>query len=230
MLDAHESLTADMIAAATRRRAGLGVFEAIDPARTALLALNMQNAWLSEDAVFDRAGRARAILPRVNRLAETLRGAGGQVFWLQHTTGRPGSATYWSGYFDHFVGAGLRAEAATALEPGQPLHALHPAVARAAGDQVLAKHRFSAFLRNPHDLEALLRARGIDTVIVAGTATNVCCESTARDAMMRDFRTFVPHDAVTAPDRDAHLGAMRSLMQVFADVRPSEELEEMLRH
>ena len=62
--------------------------------------------------------------------------------------------------------------------------------------------------RSSSNLEALLRARGIDTVIVAGTVTNVCCrESTARDAMMRNFRTIM----VTRRERGD--GAMSSTMR-----------------
>lgn len=225
---AHEALPPDLVAAASRRRAAGAAFDRLDPARTALLALNMQRAWLDDDAPFDRAGRALAILPRVNGLARALRARGGTVAWLQMTAAPAGDPAYWSGYFDAFVREDLRPSALAALAPGSARHALHPAVDRAPSDLVLPKHRFSAFLRNPHDLETLLRERGIDTVIVAGTATNVCCESTARDAMMRDFRTIVPFDAVTAPDRDAHLGALRSLMQVFADVRGTAEVERLL--
>ena len=224
----HEALPPDLVAAAMRRRAAGAAFDRLDARRTALLALNMQRAWLDADAPFDRAGRSAAILPRINRLARALRMQGGTVAWLQMTAMPPGDPAYWSGYFDSFVREELRGSALAALAPGSARHALHADVERAAADLVLPKFRFSAFLRNPHDLEAMLRERGIDTVIVAGAATNVCCESTARDAMMRDFRTIVPFDAVTAPDREAHLGALRSLMQVFADVRPASEVEAAL--
>lgn len=218
------TLPPDLVALATRRREGLAAFDTISPACTALLAINMQNAWLAADAPFDKSGGARAVLPRINRLAAALRAAGGTIAWLQTTTGAPGTPTYWSSYFDPFVRPDLRATAVAALTEGQTSHALHQAADRAPEDLVLPKHRFSAFLRNPHDLEALLRARGIDTLIIAGTATNICVESTARDAAMRDFRTFVPHDATSAPDEAAHLGGLRSLMQVFADVRPTPDL------
>ena len=93
-----------------------------------------------------------------------------------------------------------------------------------AGDQTLLKYRFSAFTNNPSDLEGALRRQGIDTVIVAGVATNICCESTARDAMMRDFKVFMPHDAVTAATPDQHFAGLGSVMQVFADVRPTDAL------
>lgn len=213
-----------LVRLATRRHDAMAARAPIDPRRTALLALNMQNAWLATDAPFDRDRRTAAVLPAVNRLAGALRAKGGQVFWLQQTTGRPGSPRYWSGYFDHFVRPDLRAIAVDALIEGSRMHALHPNVDCAPDDTVLPKYRFNAFLENPHDLDALLRQRGIDTVIVAGTATNVCCESTVRDAMMRGFRCFMPHDAVAAPDDEAHFGALRSVMQVFADVRASSAI------
>lgn len=224
MMSDDERLPAELVAQATRRREGTAAFSIIVPKRTALLALNMQNAWLGDDAPFDRGGRSRAVLPRVNALAGALRRQGGRVVWLQTTTGGVGEADYWAGYFDHFVKSGLRETAVAALRAGSALHAMHPAAEVASEDIVLPKHRFSAFLRNPHDLETMLRGWGVDTVIVAGVASNVCCESTVRDAMMRDFRCFMPHDAVAAPDREAHLGALRSVMQVFADVRESAEV------
>jgi ureidoacrylate peracid hydrolase len=213
-----------LVRLATRRHDAMAARAPIDPKRTALLALNMQNAWLAADGPFDSGRRAASVLPVVNRLAGQLREKGGHVFWLRQTTGRPGTPQYWSGYFDHFVRPDLRAIAVDALIEGSPLHALHTDVDRAPADTVLPKYRFNAFLENPHDLDALLRQRGIDTVIVAGTATNVCCESTVRDAMMRGFRCFMPHDAVVAPDDEAHFGALRSVMQVFADVRASSAI------
>jgi ureidoacrylate peracid hydrolase len=70
----------------------------------------------------------------------------------------------------------------------------------------------------------MLTARGIDTLIVTGAATNVCVESTVRDAMMLDFRVFMPHNATAALDQDAHLAGVRNVMQSFADVRPVDAL------
>ena len=61
-------------------------------------------------------------------------------------------------------------------------------------------------------------------LVVAGTATNICCESTVRDALMRDFRCFMPHDLVACPTEDGHLAGLRSVMQAFADVRGSGSL------
>ncbi|SDR60490.1 ureidoacrylate peracid hydrolase [Rhizobiales bacterium GAS191] len=222
-------LPPELVAMATRRRAGIAVFDHIVPRRTALVALNMQNAWLAEGAPFDAAGAARTVLPQVNGLAALLRDAGATIIWLQQTVMARGEPGYWATYFENFIGSEQRDEAVAALLPGGRFHALSPDADVRDGDIVLPKHRFSAFSRNPHDLDRMLRERDIDTLIVAGTATNICCESTVREAMMLDYRTFMPHDAVAAPQRDAHLAGLRSVMQVFADIRPVATIARLLR-
>ena len=66
------------------------------------------------------------------------------------------------------------------------------------GDEMVPKYRFSAFLPGASDLPARLRARGFDTVLITGTVTNVCCESSARDAMMTNFRVVMVSDGNAA--------------------------------
>ncbi len=219
-------LPADLIARGTYRRDRLAVYGPVVAPRTALLVMNMQNAWLAPGAPFDPFGEnsSAGVLPAINRLAQAIRHGGGQVAWFRTTTGAPDSPAYWSTYFDNFVGADKRPAAVAALTEGSKWHELFAGVDPQQSDWVLNKHRFSAFARNPYDLDDMLRARGLDTVIVAGTATNICCESTIRDAMMRDFRTFMPHDAVAAPREDGHLAGLRSVMQAFADIRAVEEI------
>lgn len=219
-------LSPDFIASGTYRRDSLSVYGPVALARSALLVMNMQNAWLAPGAPFhlSDAEQGGVVVDTVNALARAIRSGGGLVVWFRTTSGAPGTAAYWSTYFDNFVGPDRRAIATAALAAGSPLHALSPEVAVGEDDIVLDKRRFSAFLRNDHDLEAMLRARGIDAVIVAGTATNICCESTVRDAMMRDFRTYMPHDAVWAPRADGHAAGLRSVMQAFADIRGVDEI------
>jgi ureidoacrylate peracid hydrolase len=220
------ALPASFVASGTYRRQGLAVYGRPVLPRTALLVMNMQNAWLASGAPFEPFGESTtmAVLPRVNELAARVRGGGGRVIWFRTTTGAPGTPDYWATYFENFVGADKRKAAADALIPGSPWHDLYPGADRRPEDTVLDKRRFSAFLRNDYDLEALLRDAGVDTVIVAGTATNICCESTVREAMMRDFRTFMPHDAVAAPREDGHAAGLRSAMQAFADIRATAEI------
>jgi ureidoacrylate peracid hydrolase len=222
-----DQLIDDLIRQATYRRNGLAVFGDVDLTRTALLVLNMQNAWLADGAPF-RVGPPElfeGLLDRINVFAQSVRAGHGQVIWIRTTVGAVGSPDYWNTYYDNFIEPVKRAVAVAALTPGSPMHPLHADADVQAGDWVLDKYRFNAFARNHHDLEARLRAQGIDSVMVAGTATNICCESTIREAMTRDFRTFMPHDLVAAPTRDGHAAGLRNVMQAFADVRATRDLD-----
>ncbi len=221
--EAPNSIPAEIVRAATHRRGRLELFDSLDPRRTALLVIDMQNAWLASGAPFETPP-ARALIPRINRIADSLRRKHGWVIWIQHTAGPASSEGYWPLYFQHFIHADHREAAIAALTPGSPLHALDPRLNIEASDTILPKYRFSAFVRTAHDLEAMLVERRIDTLIVSGTATNVCVESTVRDAMMRDFRVFMPHDGAAALDPDAHLAGVRNVMQSFADVRAVDSL------
>jgi ureidoacrylate peracid hydrolase len=214
----------ELVAQATYRRDGLAVHGPPDLSRTALLAINLQNAWLAPDAPFRafHADEGPSLMAGIPAVAQRVRAAGGVVVWLRTTTGAPGTAGYWAGYFDPFVGPDKRPAAIAALTAGGFGHALSPAFVPAPGDAVIDKPRFDAFLRT--DLEAMLRDRGVRDVVVTGLATNVCCESTARSAMMQDFRTYMPHDLVAAPTPDGHAAGLRTVMQAFADVRPLGDL------
>ena len=216
-----------LVAGAIARRGRLEVFDRVEPARMALLVVDMQRAWTDPAGPMHTPGTA-AIIPAINALAAALRARGGLVAWIRHSNAPPGDPLYWATYYDNFLRPERRARSLATLAPGAPLHALDPRLDIHAQDAQLLKYRFSAFTRNPADPETMLRARGIDTVIVAGVATNICCESTARDAMMRDFRVFMPHDAVTAPDREAHEAGLASVLQVFADIRPAAALAALI--
>jgi ureidoacrylate peracid hydrolase len=189
--------------------------------------IDMQRAWTRPEGPM-HTPTTRDIVPAINRLAAALRARGGRVVWVQHSNAPPGSPLYWSTYYDNFIAPARRAASLATLAPGSALHALEPSLDACEEDERLLKYRFSAFTRNPADPEAKLRAAGIDTVIVAGVATNICCESTARDAMMRDFKVFMPHDAVTASTPDQHFAGLGSVMQVFADIRPTGALLALL--
>jgi ureidoacrylate peracid hydrolase len=218
-----DTLPAEIILAATHRRGRLELFDTLEPRRTALVVIDMQKAWLTPGGPF-YTPPAVALIPRINRLAEALRCNGGRVIWIKHTAGKEGAEGHWPLYFDNFIDSTRRDTAIAALMPGSPWHELHPDLAVTGEDWILPKCRFSAFLRTAHSLEAMLISHGIETLITTGTATNVCVESTTRDAMMLDFRVFMPHDGTAALDRDAHLAGVRNVMQSFADVRPVDAL------
>ena len=73
-----------------------------------------------------------------------------------------------------------------------------------------------------------LHSRGIDTVLVAGTATNVCCESTARDAMMLNFKTIMVSDALAARSDELHAASLTAFYSKFGDVQTAAEVLQSL--
>ena len=118
----------------------------------------------------------------------------------------------------------MRAE----LRPGRRAHQIHADLDVRPDDIVIDKFRFSGFVRT--DLHERLSARGVDTLIVAGTVTNYCCQGTARDAMLLDYRVLMPPDATAAASDAVHNATYADLsnMGVF-DLRPSTALVDDLR-
>jgi ureidoacrylate peracid hydrolase len=200
------------------RRGKLHLFDKLDAKRTALLVIDMQNAFVAPGAPIE-VPAARGIVAPINRLAAALRERGVPVIWVMHENQKGGRD--WAGFFDAFVAPGKRAQAAAALEAGSPLQALWPELDAAPGDLRVAKNRYSAFIKN--DFQKTLHERGIDTLLVAGTKTNVCCECTARDAMMLDFKVVLLSDCTAALSDDEQRGTLENVIQQFGDVRTADE-------
>ena len=91
-------------------------------------------------------------------------------------------------------------------------------------DEMVQKTRYSAFIQNSSDLPERLVAQGYDTVIIVGTVTNVCCESSARDAMMLNFRTIMVSDANAANSDEEHNASLIAFYLTFGDVMSTDVL------
>ena len=78
------------------------------------------------------------------------------------------------------------------------------------------------------DLHELLQERDIDTLIISGTLTNVCCESSARDACVLGFRVIMVADGNAARRDDEHNAALHTIYRSFGDVRPCDEVLELI--
>src|SRR5262245_54210518 len=103
------------------RRGRLHLYDSLDPKRTALVVIDMQNAFVARGAPIE-VPAARAIVAPINRLAAELRQRGATVIWISHENRRDGAD--WSGFFDAFVAPGRRAEATAALAVGSELQQL----------------------------------------------------------------------------------------------------------
>jgi ureidoacrylate peracid hydrolase len=207
---------------ALARRGRLHPFDDLDPARTALVVVDLQNGFMAPGQPAEIA-QAREIVPNVNRLARVARAAGGTVVWIQNTI-TPETEKSWSVWFGHFAREDWGPRMRQAFNLGDFGHDLYPDLDVAEADLKVRKARFSALIQGSSDLAAILRARGIDTLIVVGTATNVCCESTARDAMMLNYKVFFVSDANACRTDAEHNATLASLMVMFADVRSTGEM------
>jgi len=171
----------------------------IDEKRTALIIIDMTNDFLKEGAVLE-VPRAREIIPRLKELIELCRNRGIPIVYtshIHHPDGRDMGIMQeiWSVHRDR--------KACLSGTPGPDIWA---DIKPMGADIVVYKHRYDAFYNT--DLEIMLRGLKVDTLIFAGTVTNLCCDSTARSAMFRDFRVIFLSDLNAAEDIPAYNGGV----------------------
>lgn len=211
------------VAHVTAKRGKAHIFEDLDPRKTALLVVDMQKGFMMEAVAHNLIETAPEIVPNVNRIAAALRGAGGVVVWIKNTV-CPDSLVSWSVFHQVMSTAEGRDRRIASMTTGALGHQLWPELEVQACDEIVEKTRFSAFIQGASGLEAMLRGRGVDTVIITGTVTNVCCESTARDAMMRNFKTLMISDANAARSDAEHNAALTAFYVTFGDVMSTDEV------
>ncbi|HXQ12064.1 MAG TPA: cysteine hydrolase [Caulobacteraceae bacterium] len=210
---------------AVERGAVLNDFPALEAGRTALVNIDMQNAFLAEDVAYGNA-HARDVVPRVNRLSRAMRTAGAKVIWTRqtYTAESPLAPADWQ--YDPArpgVAAGM-----AALVAGAPGHELYPEMDVAPSDIVVDKFRYGAFSCPAGALPETLERLGIAMIVITGTLTNCCCESTAREANMAGYKVMVVADATAAVTDAEHNAALLNLRLNFADVRRAKAVLGMI--
>jgi ureidoacrylate peracid hydrolase len=204
------------------RRGRPHVYDDVDPAKSALLVVDMQNAFMLPGVAHSLCPMAEKIVPNVNRLARTVRATGGTVFWIKTTFTREALRS-WSTYFE-MTSPQRVAKRIEALTAGSLGHRLWSGLDVQPQDPIVEKNRFSAFIQGSSDLATALRARGLDTILVTGTVTNVCCESTARDAMMLNFKTIMVTDGNAATTDEDHAASLIAFYLTFGDIMSTDML------
>ena len=199
-----------------------------DPARallqstsSALLVVDIQNDYIHPEGATGRSGRdtsaAVAMMPRLHRLIDAARRAGAPVFFLRNWHGPNTDSVPWMSR--RAARSGTGGPAGVAGSWGAEWYEVEPG----PDDVVVNKHRYDGFLGT--SLETMLRVRGIETVVCCGTATNVCVESTARAAHMRDFHLVLVGDCCAAPDQRLHEATLENIRRHFGFVATSDEVE-----
>jgi ureidoacrylate peracid hydrolase len=221
------SIYPSVIERVAQRRGGLRVFDSLRPKHTAHVVVDLQNGFMAPGAIAE-IPTAREIVSSVNRISEALREAGGLVVYIQNTFDDVAVRT-WSTFFDHFCSPARRQRMIEAFTPGSEGHALWPGLDVRPEDLQVRKRRFGAFAPGASDLHAILQARGVDTLIITGTASQVCCESTARDAMMLNYKVFFVADGNATFTDQEHNATLSAMAHTFCDVVDSAALIGLIR-
>ena len=210
-----------------QRRGRYHLFDTLDPARTALLVIDMQDAFCAPGGPAE-VPASRGIVAPINSLTAELRDLGVTVIWVLHSNARIGAKSDWEIFFSAFVADEVRHKTLDSLAAAR--QSVWSALETAPADVTIFKNRYSAFIPGSSNVERVLRGMGVDTVLIAGTKTNVCCESSARDAMMLDFKVVLVEDCCAALSDDEHRAALENVIQQFGDVMTAEEVLARLRH
>ena len=190
--------------------------DSIDPRRAALLVMDYQNG------IVDRLGEPDELLSQAAEAIATVRGAGGHVGYVR--------VAFEDADFEAIPPTSRMGQrvgtSATAFHNDSPTTAVHERVAPQSGDIIVRKVRVGAF--STTDLDAQLRERGVDTLILAGISTSGVVLSTVRDASDRDYRVLVLADATADPEPEVHAFLTERIFPRQADVITVADLDGLL--
>ena len=215
----------EIIDSCIRFRGKLHAFEALDPERTALLVIDMQTSWVEPGFSPLHIPATRDIVSNINALAAAARAAGGVVAWTRSTFPEDWTARSYA----RFGAPEWRDRIIADTVPGSRGHQIAEPMDVHPDDLVVDKTRPSALVQGSSRLEAELRERGRDTLVITGTLTNACCESTARDAAALGFLNIMVSDAMATRTDVEHNATLVNVMQLVADVRTTADVIAMLR-
>lgn len=183
--------------------------------KSALLVIDMQNFFLDPTSPTFTCG-GLAILPTLKQLIQAFREAERPVIYTCHVHHPDGIDAGIMGWW----WKGMCIE-------GSPQSKVHDDIAPAINEKVVFKHRYSAFYNT--DLETILRCLKIEDLVISGIMTNLCCESTARDAYYRDYKVFFLADATGTINEKMHLASLLNLAFGFAYVTTADWIMEQLQ-
>jgi ureidoacrylate peracid hydrolase len=182
----------------------------LDVEKAALLVVDMQKFFLDPESPTFTCGGA-AILPNLKRLIAAFRSAGRPVIYTCHVHHPEG----WDAGIMKWWWQGMCLE-------GSEASRVHDEIMPHPSEKIIYKHRYSAFYNT--DLETVLRCRGITDLVITGIMTNLCCESTARDAYFRDYRVFFLADGTGSVNEEMHRASLLNLAFGFAYVTTTQAI------
>ncbi len=200
--------------------------EKVDPRHCALLLVDVQNDFCADGGAMHREGHdvtmAQQMVPRLERLLEAARAAKVKPVWIRnvYNTGPNHylSEVWLEQAMRRRKGNYTQFPVCEAGEWNGDFYEIRPA----PDEVIVTKHRFGAF--EGTDLDLVLRSNGIRTIIMTGVATNVCCETTARQAFLKDYYVVFTSDCTATFTQAAHNAALENIENLFGQVVTSEQV------
>jgi len=222
----HRFILSDAIKERVNRVQGKAhIVETIDAGRSALVVIDMQNHYVAQGFP-NEAPVARTIVPNINRMAAAIRSAGGTVIWVKTTS--VGALEKWRAHHEFKLAPEVAARRLESLSEDSPGFELFEGLVPHADDLIVRKIMYSAMIPGSSELHETLSAAGVEMLLVAGTKTNVCCDTTARDASMRGYRVAMLSDATATLSDEEHAAALNNFLVSFGDVLTVDEAIERL--
>ena len=216
-------ISEDIKKSAILRRGKLHPYDKLNTENTALVVIDMQNAFVERGAGHAWVPNAASTCKNINLIAEEIRLKKGIVIWILNTFEEK-SLSEWSHFHEYLSSKEnlkLRSESMSENSYG---HKLYKSLDIKENDFFEKKFFYSAFIQGSSNINKILKKNKIDNILITGTATNVCCESSARDAMMLNYKTIMISDACSASTDEQHSSSLNSFIINFGDVRTTEEV------
>ncbi len=182
--------------------------------KAALLVIDMQKFFLDPASSTFTCG-GLAVLPGIRKLIETFRAANRPVIYTCHV------------HSPNLSDAGIMQQwwEGMCLEGSEEAR-VDKGIAPLPNEKIVYKHRYSAFYNT--DLETVLRVMKVEDLAITGIMTNLCCESTAREAYYRDYRVFFVADATGSVCEEMHVASLLNLAFGFAYVTTAKVIREQV--
>ena len=201
--------------------------EKVDPRHTALIVIDVQNDFCAPGGMMDKEGLdlslAQAMGGRMPGLIDGARQAGSTVVFVRNVYSSSGNSylsDVWLEQATRRRGESYTKRDVCAADSWEG--DFYGEIAPLPGEAIITKHRYSAFHNT--DLQTVLRANGIRTVVLAGVATNVCVETTAREAFIRDFYVVFLDDGTATYAEADHAATLSIIDRNFGQVATIAEV------
>jgi ureidoacrylate peracid hydrolase len=195
--------------------------ERCDPRYAALIVVDVQNDFVSPEGSAGKRGEdvgaAMAMIPNLTGLIDQARRVGLTIIYIRTTHSDWTDTASWVYRTSQKSGLSTCREGSWGAE-------FYDGIAPLPTERVVIKHRYSAFINT--DLNTVLKARGIQSVLVCGVATNVCVETTARDGYMYDYYVTMIDDCSAAYDAKLHMSTLENIRRHFGLVASSNQIIE----